>query len=307
MSGKIFVLILNWNGKEDTLACLESLKASEGEVGRMVVVDNGSTDGSVEAIKRRFPQVTLIENQRNLGFCAGNNVGMRIFLQEERYPYLLLLNNDTLVAPSALKVLAAAFSEEGVGAVVPKIYYADSQRLWYAGGGIDWKQGSATHYGHGRKDEQHFDRRREVSFATACAVLLKREVLEKVGLFDERYFIYGEDVDLSIRLAKAGYRILYLPEAVVWHKVGVSVIAQEGVQFIWYQMTRNRLLTMSKHARWREWLPFLFYFPLLWGWKALVFLIRGRPQVVWAMMRGAVDFLKGRFHDSYFDSSAGAR
>jgi len=306
MTGKILVLIVNWNGKEDTLACLESLKATRGEVGRIVVVDNGSTDGSVEAINRHFPQVTVIENQRNLGFGAANNMGMRLFLQEERCHYLLLLNNDTLVAPSALRVLASALSEEGVGAAVPKIYYADGQRLWYAGGRIDWKQGSATHYGHGRRDEGRFNRRGEVSFATGCALLLKREALEKVGLFDERYFMFGEDVDLSIRLAKAGYRILYLPEAVVWHKVGGSV-ARKGEGFIYYHMTRNRLLTMSKHARWREWLAFLLYFPLLWGWKALIFLIRGRPQVARAMMGGAVDFLKGRFHDRDFDSSAGVR
>jgi len=294
MTGKILVLIVNWNGKEDTLACLESLKATRGEVGRIVVVDNGSTDGSVEAINRHFPQVTVIENQRNLGFGAANNMGMRLFLQEERCHYLLLLNNDTLVAPSALRVLASALSEEGVGAAVPKIYYADGQRLWYAGGRIDWKQGSATHYGHGRRDEGRFNRRGEVSFATGCALLLKREALEKVGLFDERYFMFGEDVDLSIRLAKAGYRILYLPEAVVWHKVGGSV-ARKGEGFIYYHMTRNRLLTMSKHARWREWLPFLLYFPLLWGWKAFFFLIRGRPLVARAMIGGAVDFATGRF------------
>lgn len=294
MTGKIFVLIVNWNGKEDTLACLESLEASEGEIGRVVVVDNGSTDGSVEAINRHFPQVALIENQRNLGFGAANDVGMCLFLQEERCHYLLLLNNDTLVAPSALRVLASALSEEGVGAAVPKIYYADGQRLWYAGGRIDWKQGSANHYGFGRRDEERFNRRGEVTFATGCALLLKRETLEKVGLFDERYFMFGEDVDLSIRLAKAGYRILYLPEAVVWHKVGGSV-ARKGEGFIYYHMTRNRLLTMSKHARWREWLPFLFYFPLLWGWKAFFFLIRGRPQVARAMIGGAVDFATGRF------------
>lgn len=306
MNEKILVLIVNWNGREDTLACLESLNATEGEVGRMVVVDNGSTDGSVEAINRHFPQVTVIENQRNLGFGVANNMGMRLFLQETRYPHLFLLNNDTLVAPNALKILTSALSEDGVGAVVPKIYYADGQRLWYAGGSIDWKQGSATHCGFGRRDEERFNRRGEVTFATGCALLLKREALDKVGLFDKRYFMFGEDVDLSIRLAKAGYRILYLPEAVVWHKVGGSV-ARKGEGFIYYHMTRNRLLTMSKHARWGEWLPFLLYFPLLWGWKALTFLIRGRPRVAWAMICGAVDFLRGRFHDSYFDSSAGVR
>lgn len=306
MTRKIFVLIVNWNGKEDTLACLESLKATEGEIGRIVVVDNGSTDGSVEAINRHFSQVTVIENQRNLGFGTANNMGMHLFLQETRYPYLFLLNNDTLVAPSALRVLTSALSKEGVGAAVPKIYYADSQRLWYAGGRIDWKQGSATHYGYGRRDEERFNRREEVSFATGCALLLKREALEKVGLFDERYFMFGEDVDLSIRLAKAGYRILYLPKAVVWHKVGGSV-GRKGEGFIYYHMTRNRLLTMSKHAGWREWLPFLLYFPLLWGWKAFFFLLRGRPQVARAMIGGAVDFPRGRFHSRDFGSAAGAR
>lgn len=304
MSGEVFVLIVNWNGKEDTLDCLRSLEACEKEIGRVLVIDNGSTDSSVEAIRRGFPEVTLIENRRNLGFGPANSVGMRLFLQEKRYPYLFLLNNDTLIAPSALGILASGLCEQGVGAAVPKIYYADGKRLWYGGGRIDWKQGSAIHYGQGARNGGLFNQRKEVSFVTGCALLLKREAVEKVGLFDERYFMFGEDVDLSIRLVRAGYRILYLPEAIVWHKVGESV-ARKGEAFIYYHMTRNRLLTMSKHAGWREWLPFVFYFPLLWGWKALSFLIQGKSQVARAMICGAEDSLRGRFGARGFDSSGG--
>jgi GT2 family glycosyltransferase len=304
MTGEVFVLVVNWNGNEYTLDCLASLKASKEEIGRVLVVDNGSSDGSVEAIRRDFPEVTLIENRRNLGFGPANNIGMRLFLQEKKYPYLFLLNSDTLITPSALRILVSALGEEGVGAAVPKIYYADGKRLWYAGGRIDWKQGSAIHYGQGKWDGGPFNRRREVSFVTGCALLLKREALEKVGLFDERYFMFGEDVDLSIRLVKAGYRLLYLPEAVIWHKVGGSA-NRKGEDFIYYHMTRNRLLTMSKHAGWREWLPFVFFFPLLWGWKALSFLIQGKRQVARAMTRGAEDFLKERFGTRGFDPSGG--
>jgi GT2 family glycosyltransferase len=304
MSGDVFVLIVNWNGKEDTLDCLRSLEACQQEIGRVLVVDNGSTDGSVQAIKRHFPEVTVIENGENLGFGPANNIGMRLFLQESTSPYLLLLNSDTLVTPGALRILVSGLTEAGVGAAVPKIYYADGQRLWYAGGRIDWKQGSAIHFGQGKQDEGPPNQRTEVGFATGCALLLKREALEKVGLFDERYFMFGEDVDLSIRLVRAACRILYLPEATIRHKVGSSV-DKKGDDFIYYHMTRNRLLTMSKHAGWAEWLPFAFYFPFLWGWKAVSFLLQGEHGVGRAMVLGAQDFLKQRFGASGFDPSGG--
>ncbi|HEM62440.1 MAG TPA: glycosyltransferase, partial [Chloroflexi bacterium] len=178
MSGDVFVLIVNWNGKEDTLDCLRSLEACQEEIGRVLVVDNGSTDGSVEAVQRHFPEVTLVENGENLGFGPANNIGMRLFLREGRYPYLFLLNSDTVVTPGALRILVSGLGEEGVGATVPKIYYADGQRLWYAGGRIDWKQGSAIHFGQGKKDDGSLNHRREVNFVTGCALLLQREVLE---------------------------------------------------------------------------------------------------------------------------------
>lgn len=298
MAGGALATVINWNGREDSLACLDSLARAQG-VEAMLVVDNASQDGSVEAIRQSFPRTIIIANQQNLGFSRAVNQAIRYFLESASHDYFLILNNDALVDSQAVSRLRAALEGgEKAGIAVPKIYYpGPEKRLWYAGGAMDWKQGAGVHWRMGESDSAGLESQsqpREVSFAPGCALLIPRRVLESIGLFDERYFFFGEDVDYSLRLQKAGYRILYVPGAVVWHKVGGSA-GRRGSAFIWYHMTRNRLLTVSKHARGWAFLQFALYFPLLWLAKAVSFALRGEPGVAAGMLKGARDFLQGRF------------
>lgn len=295
-ASQVWAVVVNWNGCADTLACLDSLAQSALPLARVVVVDNGSTDGSVSAIRQHAPDVDTIEVKENLGFGRANNLAADLFLQDSTGTHLFLINNDAIVKRDTLSHLLQAVCQEGVGAAVPKVYYADTpQRLWYAGGHIDWKQGCGKHDGMGQEDKGQFDQPRAVSFATGCGVLLRRTVVEQLDLFDPRYFFLGEDVDLSLRLLRAGHVIWYCPQAVVLHKVGHS-LKRQGNGFAYYHMTRNRLLTMRKHARWFHWLRFGLYFPLLWGLQIVKAAVRdGDLAVARGVWRGAWDFATGRF------------
>jgi len=291
-------IVVNWNRKVDTLSCLSSLSAAEG-IGGVIVVDNGSKDGSVVAIHQQFPTVTVLEIERNLGYAAGSNLGAAHFLKQSSCQFMLLLNNDVTIAPDAVDQLVKAMeTSETIGITVPKIYYADvPDRLWYAGGGIDWKAGSCTHYGFGKRDRGQFGLQRDVSFACGAATLIRREVIEKLGLFDEHYYMFEEDVEYSIRVKRAGYTICYVPEAKAWHKVGTSA-ASRGEAFVWYYLIRNRLYTMCTYAHAHQWLQFLFYFPTLCVWKSVRYALWGNPQVAIGIGNGLLAYFKGHKGES---------
>lgn len=296
-AAQVWIVIVNWNRRQDTLACLASVARSTLPAAHVLVVDNGSADGSAEAVRRAWPAVQVLQAGENLGFGRANNLGAERFLQEPTATHLLLLNNDAILTTDALaRLVRAAEQGERIAAAAPKIYYAGApQRLWYAGGRIDWKQGSGVHRGMGQEDHGQFDDAGAISFATGCGLLLKRAAVEQVGLFDPRYFFFGEDVDLSLRLLRAGYEICYCPEAVVLHQVGRSA-RQLGRAFTYYHMTRNRLLTMRNHAPWYRWVQFGLHFPILWGWQIVRAAARDRNlAVARGIWRGVRDFAAGRF------------
>ena len=272
----IFVIIVNWNGKEDTLACLTSLGKLKTQNLKFnsIVIDNGSTDGSALAIRQKFPAVELIELKDNLGFTGGNNVGIRRAL-EAGAELLWLLNNDTIVDKNALSILDV-FDNTDVGIAGSKIYFAQGREyhkdryvkneqgkvIWYAGGIIDWNNMYASHRGVDEVDQGQYDKVEQTSFVTGCSMMVRREVFERIGLFDERYYLYLEDVDLCLRAARAGFKIVYVPTSVVWHlNAGSSASGSELHQ---YYQTRNRLLLGKQYAPlrtnialWREGLRFI--------------------------------------------------
>jgi GT2 family glycosyltransferase len=244
-SRKVGVILVNWNGKQDTLACLRSLSQLKYADYDIIVVDNGSEDGSVEAIKASFPQIALLEMGENLGFVGGNNQGISYAL-EHNAAFILLLNNDTEVAPDFLDIMVKVLADAPqTGIVGPLIYYFDPPNvIWSAGGEIDWRRGSTTMIGINEDDNGQFGQSPfPVDFVTGCALLIKRDVLEKIDLLEPKFFAYYEETEWCVRAARAGFQILTVPQAKIWHKI--SPAKREASPLVHYYMTRNRLLFLE--------------------------------------------------------------
>jgi GT2 family glycosyltransferase len=215
----ITAIILNWNRREDTLACIASLYACGYPHLSIMLVDQASRDETSEAVAERFAGVEIIQSGGNLGFSRGMNLGIRHALDAEA-ENVLLLNNDTIVQPAMLERLTAHIGA-GVGILAPAIFYADApHRIWSTGGGMNSALFEITG-NHGREEglpPGPIDR----DFVTGCAMLIPRHLFENVGLFDERFFMYYEDMDFCLRVRAAGYRIVLVPNAVLWHRVSQS-------------------------------------------------------------------------------------
>ncbi|MDP8305772.1 MAG: glycosyltransferase family 2 protein [Candidatus Chlorobium antarcticum] len=221
MKGGLVVVVLNWNGADDTIACLRSLEAALREFDfRLLVVDNGSRDGSVGRIRMEFPDTDILELPSNLGYAGGNNAGFRR-AEEMGAEEVLFLNNDTVVESCfALPLLTVLRGDSGVGATVPKIFYmAHPSVIWYAGGEVNLRSGLVRHVGLRRKDGSQFSRSGNTGYATGCCVCVRASDFKALGGFDEAFGMYGEDVDLSLRLRGMGLRVVFVPSSKVWHRV----------------------------------------------------------------------------------------
>jgi len=247
----VWILLVNWNGRNDTLACLASLQKVAYQPRNILVIDNASTDGSVEAIRAQFPEVQVLANSRNERFARANNQGMQMALQAGA-ELVLLLNNDTEVAPDFLHHLVQAIhSRSDVGMVAPKIYYHHDQNLiWFAGGKINLWTGRVWHRGLRQLDSpEKFNQIETADYLTGCAILAKRECLEKIGLLDESYFMYAEDADWCWRARLADFVCLYQPAARICHKVSASA----GGAFKIYHKVRGNFLFFKRYAKWYHW------------------------------------------------------
>lgn len=283
----VHVIVLNWNGAQVIGACLDSLLRVEGASLDVIVVDNGSTDGSAALVRERYPGIELIENGRNLLFAGGNNVGLRRAMRKGAR-LLLLLNNDTEVDPLFAAELARAFDDPRTGIAGPKIYYHDDpRRIWYGGGGFHPVTGVPRHLDIRRLDGPGAAAAGETGWVTGCALMVRREVLEQIGLLDPDYRIYCEDVDLCLRASRAGWRLRYQPAARVWHKVSAASgggmtplkienrIAGTGLLFRRFRPLWWRLALLPLHAL------------MLLGLGAGL-MIGGRRRHAAAVLRGAV-------------------
>ena len=280
---RIVAVVLSYNGRDDTLAALESLRGIE-----TVAVDNGSVDGSAAAVAERFPEVELVRAGVNLGFAGGNNVGIRRAL-DRGAEWVLLVNNDALVEPGLIDALtAAAAARPDAGVLACKVLFADSDRVWYAGAGFDPILGRSRHERFGKPNAPGAlaDTRR----ATGAAMAVSRAAIEAVGLLDEELFLYVEDLEWSLRIAEAGFAVVYVPGASVRHRVSAST-GGAGSPTTRYYETRNMLAVVER------------YRPLPRGLTGLrrglvvtprVLLAAGRPASAQAALRGWRDYRRGR-------------
>jgi GT2 family glycosyltransferase len=240
------VVILNWNKAPDTIECLDSVARLNYPNIRVLVVDNGSTDGSVDRIRAEQPDVEIIETGENLGYVGGNNAGIRHALARAAQ-YILLLNNDTKVAPDSLtNLISIAERFPDAAFLGPKIYHLqEPDMIQSAGARLDWLWRSHQR-GLDERDHGKFDRLEEVDYVIGAAVLVRADFLEQMGLLNPEYFMYREDVDWCLRGRRLGYRTLYVPEAKVWHRSHHHRDAE--LPRIRYYMARNSLMLLAQHG-----------------------------------------------------------
>ena len=283
----VCIIILNWNGWEDTLACVASCRKLTWPNLRILIVDNGSTDGSEEILRRNLPEEEIIQTGRNLGFSGGNNVGIRRAM-EEGAEYLWLLNNDTVVDPEALTALVEAMETEPTAAIAgSKVYFHDDPRIiWSAGG--QWMKGSLAlrDRGRGQLDEGTFAEPCELDSVSGCSMLVRASAIQKTGMMAEDYFLYWEDTEWCARAREKGYRVLFVPGSHIWHKVSASTGQHSCSQYYYY--TRNGLSFLWAHDQLL--LPLFILYNVLFGLKSLFI---GNVQPLQGLGLGFVAFLQG--------------
>ncbi|MFQ5466151.1 MAG: glycosyltransferase family 2 protein [Thermodesulfobacteriota bacterium] len=296
MKLRTFIIVLNWNGWRDTVECVESLGKIDCPDCTVLIVDNGSTDGSERVLRERFPDIELLQTGGNLGFAGGMNFGVSHALGEGA-EYVILLNNDTVVdAAFAGELLAAARGHPEAGILCSKIYFYDRPDvLCYAGAGFSRALGWGRLRGYGLKDDGRYDRVEETERPSGCSMMVTRRFCEEVGLLDERYFCYVEDTDWGMRAAQRGFRVLFVPSSKVWHKVSSSTGGKSTAVSLYYNV-RNILLCLDKNA------PLPFPAGLLRGASVLStslmsLFTMGIPRGlgIRRIYQGARDYLRGRF------------
>lgn len=300
---KIAIVILHYKGKNFTAQCLQSirkLKTKNFQIETIVV--NNNPQENLDGLKKEFPEFVFLETGKNLGFTGGNNFGIRRTLKDGA-DYIFLINNDTFLAEDILlQLVKVAKKRRKAGILGPKIYFAPgyeyhrgrykkSERgkvFWYAGGEIDWDNVISQHRGVDKVDRGQYDRIEETDYVSGCGMFIKKEVLEKIGLLDDKYYLYYEDVNFSVRAKKAGFKLLFVPQAKMWHfNAGSSEV---GGPLHDYYMTRNRLLFGRRYASLRAKIA-LFK----WGLSRLVV---GRPWQKIAFR----DFLINRFGKGSYEA-----
>lgn len=286
---EVYVIILDWNGWQDTVECVESCLRLNYPNFSIIIVDNGSTDGSEAILRNRFPDIKLIQTGTNLGFAGGNNVGIKYALTADA-DYIWLLNNDTIVDQNSLiELINVAESNGKIGVVGSKIYYYnDIDKIWFAGGRMNYITTDCSHIGYSKRDNGQYDEIKKVDYITGCSLLIKRNVILEVGVMDERYFLLVEEAEWQERIKRRGYKTVFVPKSKIWHKVSQS-IGEDSLMWKYY-LTRNSLLFSMQHYR----LYFIIALikKLYRGIKSFVF---GEKEAGKYIFMGIKDFLISRY------------
>ena len=290
----IITIILNTNRRDDTLACLASLARSNYPNLKNLVLDNASTDGSAEAIRQQFPATQIIGLDQNLGYAGNNNVGIQAAL-ELSADWVFVLNEDTVLDAECIsKLVEIGERDSKIGVLGPLVYHADEPTVIQSAGGTVTSQWDAVQIGINETDRGQFSQPLDVDYISGCGILVRRSAIEQCGMIDARYFYYWEETEWCIRLHRAGWRVVNVPAAKLWHK-GVQRDYRPKPSVAYYAV-RNRLATMRKHhASVLEWggalsqtLRTVISYSVQPKWRA-------KREFRDAMWRGLVDFATGRW------------
>ena len=289
----VYVVVLNWNGERDTAACLDSFLCQRGVQTEILLVDNASTDGSGERLRERYSSISYLQTGANLGYTGGNNCGIAWALARGA-AWILVVNNDTVADPDCVqRLLAAAASDERLAAVAPLIVRCDDPaRVWFAGGRFDQVRAVGVHENEGALASavtadilggQH-QAWRPCTFLTGCCLLLRSSALQEVGGFRDDFFAYCEDLELSLRLLRAKWRIAWVPAARIAHRVPPRDAEATPAQIFLRDRNRRRLVRLHYALGWR--LAFA-----LWFWPTRMvhvarYLVRGEGVRARAILRG---------------------
>jgi len=291
---EVLVIVLNWNGADDTRACLASLMVAAPPAFDVLVVDNGSRQSVAPAVRDAYPTVRCVELPTNLGYAGGNNVGLRYAL-DHGYRYAYVLNNDTVVEPGWLEPALTLAGGERVAAVGAKVVsFDDPRRLWMTYGAVNYRQSLISLAGWGERDYGQYDEPREVEWVPGCALLLSCAALRDVGLFDERFFAYHEDVDWCTTAHERGWHVLFAPGSVVRHRGNRTLGGPAYTSPRKYLSARSTVLFARKHARPAQhvklWASIVLTLPFVF----LRRLVTGEAGGVVLKVRGWLDGLRDR-------------
>lgn len=286
---RVDVVVLDWNGGTETLACLASVYDSRGVDLRVLLVDNASAESVVDRACRRFPSLRAFRNPENLGYAGGNNVGLKAALADGAQA-VVLLNNDARVGPDTLRrLVATAASDPSIAAVGCRILRSDRiDRLWMAWGELSYRQSLVRLVGQGRIDGDLYRERRDVPWVSGCGWLLTRSALERVGLLDEDYFAYHEEVDWCARARGLGLRVVYEGQASVTHR-GEGSSGGGYVSRKQYLVGRNMVRFVRRHGSIAQRLQFTTLFLGSLPFQLLRRVWAGEGAGVWLKLRGARD------------------
>lgn len=283
--GKIGIVMVNYNGEKFQNDCVESVYASTYKKFDIIVIDNNSSDNSVSLLRQKFPDVIILDFKENHGVAKGNNIGIKYCI-DRNYEYVLLLNNDTVLDSQMLELMISKADKKTIS--VPKIYYYEpDNELWFAGGYINWNRATAPHIGKNEVDQGQYDSEKNIEYSPTCCFLIHRDIFEVVGLMDEKYFMYYDDVDFCARVIKNNFSIKYVPKAQLWHKVSSSSGGEDSLTSIYY-CTRNRLYFIDKF--YDKKIKIVLFFYLSRVVRSLKWLLTGDIKRFKTMTKGISDY-----------------
>lgn len=283
----VYVIVLAWNHKEDTIEALKSIIQDEYDNKKIIVIDNASTDGTYETIHTEFESVKIIRSEKNLGVSGGYNIGIDYAISQGA-EYILIANNDISIDKKMISKLVTALENNPAAAIaMPKIYhyFGNRKRLWCTG--AHWRKFPPTvkMSNFNRIDWGIGPKPISIDFAPSCVLLLRKQLIEGIGKFDTSYFFYFDDWDFSKRTKLAGLEILFIPEAIMWHKVSVSTQKSEKPTQWWKRMGFSAALYYSKYHSKYESLTFFL-------WFIIRELLKGKPKHSIGFINGVIEFVE---------------